>query len=631
MDAPMIMPATVMVIDDEAGLRDAIGGLLELQGHTVVSASRGSEAREQLRTHAIDAAILDLRLPDVSGLDLLAEIRAHVPDSEVIIVTGYASLPTAVGAIEGAAYSYLVKPLDADHLLTVLERALEKQQLTRALRESEERYRLVTENIMDAVFLLDVEGRLVLANSRAVALSGHGAEDVRGRPIVALLTPDGAEEARVRLTGGQAPPSFFETQLVRRDGSRVWIEAGVTGVHKDGVVVGHLFVARDISERKRLAERLLQAQRMEAVGRLAGAVAHDFNNLLTVILGRADMLADESLSGEARRCVELIQDTAERAASLTGQLLAFSRRQALRPRVLDLTTVVTRMEAMLRGLVTEKIDLRFALDPEAGRVKADPGQLQQVLLNLVANARDAMEAGGRLTIATAAAVLDEGDARQHPDVPAGPYVLLAVSDTGVGIEESAQVHLFEPFFTTRPRAGGAGLGLATVYGIVAQSGGHIAVDSEPGRGAIFKVYLPRVDAPTEPAGPADPVIAPTGTETVLLVEDEDEVRVLAREVLTRKGYRVLEAREVDDALRIAATHDASIDVLVTDVVMPKLGGRELAERVVALCPEAKVLYISGYTDGGLLQDGALPPGVAFLQKPFTAVRLALKVREVLDG
>jgi PAS domain S-box-containing protein len=626
----MTAPATVMLIDDEAGIRSAICELLELEGHTVIEASRGSEALERLRAQPIDAAILDLRLPDVSGLDLLAEIRAHSPDSEVIIVTGHASLPTALRAIENDAYSYLLKPLDADHLLSVLDRALEKQRLIRALRESEERYRLVTENIMDAVFLLDVEGRVVLANSRAVALTGRDQEDLRGRPVVALLAPDGAEEAQAHLSGGAPRPPFFETQLVHRDGSRVWIETGFTSVHKGGAVVGHLAVARDVSERKQLAERLRQAQKMEAVGRLAGAVAHDFNNLLTIIFGRTDILAGEALSEDARHCVEMIQATATRAAALTGQLLAFSRRQGLKPRVLDLNEVVAGMEAMLRRLIPENIDLRLTLDPGTGRVKADPGQLEQALLNLVVNARDAMRTGGRLTITTAAVELDETGARQHGDAPPGPYALLAVSDTGIGIDEQARVHLFEPFFTTKPRSGGTGLGLATVYGIVTQSGGHIVVDGAPGRGATFRVYLPRVDEPLEPVARPGRVLVPMGVETVLLVEDEIEVRTLIRDVLTRKGYTVLEAKDVADALRIAEDHRSPIHLLVTDVVMPDLDGRELAERVLALCPGTKVLYISGYADG-MVHDGALEPGVAFLQKPFTTSALALKVREVLDG
>jgi PAS domain S-box-containing protein len=578
--------------------------LIELEGHTVTLASRGSDVRELLRAGHIDAAILDLRLPDVSGLELLAEIRTQWPDAEVIIVTGYASLPTALQAMEGNAYAYLVKPLNANHLLSMLERALEKQRLTRALRESEERYRLVTESIMDSVFLLDVEGRLALANSRAVALTGYSEEDLRRRPIAALLAPDGADEARSRLAGEAGLPPFFETQLVRQDGRGVWIQVSITGVRKGGAVVGHLAVARDISERKQLTERLRQAEKMEAVGRLAGAVAHDFNNLLTVILGRTETLIDERLSEDARLGVELIQETAERAALLTGQLLAFSRQQVLKSRVLDLNVVVTGMEALLRRLITENIDLRLSLDPGAGRVKADPGQLGQALLNLAINARDAMQTGGCLTIATAVVELDEAYARQHPDVRPGPYAMLTVSDTGSGINGSARARLFEPFFTTKPRTGGTGLGLATVYGIVTQSGGHITVDSETGLGATFRVYLPHVDEPAEPLGRAERVALPTGKEVV--------------------------ARDVADALRIAATYPR-IDLLVTDVVMPDLGGPQLAERVVALCPDAKVLYMSGYADTDTVQDGALEPGTALLQKPFTAARLAIKVREVLDA
>ncbi len=390
---------------------------------------------------------------------------------------------------------------------------------------------------------------------------------------------------------------------------------------------------RAYEEVARVQNQLTQAQKMDAIGRLAGGIAHDFNNLLTVITGRSEILlrrigADDGL----RRHVLLIQQTARRATTLTQQLLAFGRKQVLAPKVLDLNAVVVGIEKMLRRLIGEDIEVVITPGPDLASVSADPGQLEQVILNLAVNARDAMPRGGKLTIETANVELDAGFVRDHVGMRPGRCVMLAVTDTGVGMDAAVQAHLFEPFFTTKEPGKGTGLGLATVYGIVKQSGGYIAVRSELGRGATFTIYLPRVDAPPDELEPG-PAHAgpPRGSETVLLVEDEAAVRDLSREILEAQGYTVLEAPRPGDALLIAARVDRALDLMVTDVVMPEMSGPELAARMARLHPTMRVLYVSGYTDDAMVRHGVLTAGMAFLPKPFTPDGLAHKVREILDA
>jgi signal transduction histidine kinase/ActR/RegA family two-component response regulator len=380
-------------------------------------------------------------------------------------------------------------------------------------------------------------------------------------------------------------------------------------------------------------EQLLQSQKLEAVGQLAGGVAHDFNNLLTVIGGYSEMLLKGAAPEDpSRQKILEIRKAAERAASLTRQLLAFSRKQVLQPKVLDLNSVVPDMGKMLRRMIGEDIELRTVLQPDLGNVKADPGQMEQVVMNLVVNARDAMRSGGTLTIETANAYLDETYARHHVAVVPGPYVMLAVSDTGTGMDEVTQQRIFEPFFTTKTLGKGTGLGLSTVYGIVKQSGGSIWAYSEVGKGTIFKVYLPRVDERAEEyKHVATLTDLPKGTETILLAEDAEMVRNLAKEVLETSGYRVLEATTGKAALRIAHQNQEQIHLLLTDVVMPEMSGRELANQLVLLHPEMRVLYMSGYTEDTIVHHGVLEEGINFIQKPFGPDTLSLKVREVLGG
>lgn len=400
----------------------------------------------------------------------------------------------------------------------------------------------------------------------------------------------------------------------------------------EGEVVGVIGVALDITDRRHLADQLRQSQKMQAVGQLAGGVAHDFNNLLMVVKGHAEILLNRIQSGSPlHNNAEQIDKAADRAASLTRQLLAFSRMQVLQARVLDLNEVVGGMTKMFSRVIGENIELTFVPGSRLGRVKADPGQIEQVLLNLVVNARDAMETGGRITIETSNVQLDRDYCAKHHNIEPGPWVMLTVTDTGCGMDAKTQTRIFEPFFTTKAQGKGTGLGLATVYGVVKQSGGFIYVYSEVGHGTTFKVYLPQVVADVDKDVAEKPAAAPSGSETILFVEDEESVRELVREYLMGTGYRVLEACDGVQALEIAAAHKGAIDILVTDVVMPRLSGRELASRIAAVRPNVKVLFISGYTDDSIFRHGVLEGGVAYLQKPFNLKAIAQKIREVLDG
>ena len=493
----------------------------------------------------------------------------------------------------------------------------------------------ILESLVNGIVTLDLEGRVVTLNGSAETLLGCVAADARGRPVTEVLahTPEivAILQAAIQWRTGRSGT----VTLPDRMGGTVPVEITTATLKGgEGQDLGVIVIVRDLTAVRALEAQLRHAQKMEAVGRLAGGVAHDFNNLLTVITGRSQLLLLKLVpESPLRRDVELVEETAHRASALTRQLLAFSRKQMVQPRNVDLNEVVRGMETMLSRLIGEDIALTTHLDPTAGCVRADPAQLEQMVVNLAVNARDAMPLGGRLTLETSYVRLDEGFARQHVGLRPGPHVRLTVRDTGVGMDGLIKAHLFEPFFTTKGPGKGTGLGLATVYGIVTQSGGAIRVESEPGQGATFTIELPRIDAPADLVGdPAIPSAAPHGSETVLLVEDEPEVRGLARDILQQQGYTVLESADGDEALRVGREHAGPIHLLVTDVVMPLMGGRELADRLRAGRGETKVLYVSGYTDDAILHQGVSETGTAaFLPKPFTAAALAHKVRQVLDA
>jgi signal transduction histidine kinase/ActR/RegA family two-component response regulator len=431
--------------------------------------------------------------------------------------------------------------------------------------------------------------------------------------------------------GADLTPRFGVWRLRKKSGETIQVEITKHTFTLDDRPC-RLVVGRDVTDRLRLEEQLRQAQKMEAVGRLAGGVAHDFNNVLSVILSYGEMLLADMKPGEPMRAdIEEIHKAGKRATDLTRQLLMFSRQQMLAPRVLDLNDVLTSMDKMLQRILGADVDLVSLPAQALGRVRADSSSVEQIIMNLVVNARDAMPTGGKLTMETANVVLDEAYAQAHLGVKPGPHIMLAVSDTGTGIEKATLARIFEPFFTTKESGKGTGLGLSTVFGVVQQSGGSVWVYSEVGKGTTFKVYLPRVDAAVETVGEAMPPATLRGSETILLVEDDDQVRVVARGILRRSGYHVIEARNAGEALLHSEKHPTTIHLLLSDVVMPQMSGPELAKRLASARPEMKVLCMSGYTDDSIVRHGVLEAHIAYLQKPITPEALNTRVREVLDG
>jgi PAS domain S-box-containing protein len=520
--------------------------------------------------------------------------------------------------------------------------AIKNAQLFASEREKERRYRSLFENANDPIATFALDGTVTSANPEAERMMGYSAAELSGRHFSEFAHPDSVEQvedcARLVLSGARVPPAF-EAVMIRKDGTQVTVEGRGSAIRDDqGRVVGCQVIYRDMTERKRAEEalrqseaQLRQSQKMEAVGRLAGGVAHDFNNLLTVITGRTELLlARLPVDDPRRRDLELVKKASARAAALTHQLLAFSRKQMLQPRVLDLNGVVAGMAQMLEPLIGENIDLITMLDPGLGRVKADPGQIEQIIVNLAVNARDAMPQGGRLTIETANVELDEAFVEAHPGSSAGAHAMLCVRDTGTGMTAEIQAHVFEPFFTTKGVGKGTGLGLATVYGIVTQHEGYVRAESAPGVGTAVSIYLRRVPADTEGAASLlSDARMPVASETVLVVEDESELRALATELLDGAGYAVLSAGSPNEALEVVRRHRGPIHLLLTDVVMPEMSGRDLAGRLQPVHPEMRVLYMSGYTDDAIVHHGVLDPGTALLQKPFTPDGLTRMVREVL--
>src|SRR6266513_2056665 len=638
-----------------------------------------------LERHAWDLVIGDYSMPAFSGPAALALLRARDPDTPFIFVSGTIGEDVAVEAMKAGAQDFLTKG-NLRRLIPAVQRELRDTEVRRERRRAQtallERARLaeLTSDVgialtrgaglretlqlcgdalvrhLDVAFariwtLDEATSTLELQASAGMYthIDGPHSRVPLGEYKIGVI----AQERRPHLTNQVVgDPQVQDQEWAQREGMVAF--AGYPLVVQERVLgVMAMFARHALSEfvpkalasvasavavgveRKRAEEalrqseeRLRQAQKMEAVGRLAGGVAHDFNNLLTVITSYSDLLLEDLGSDDPKRDdVVQIRKAAEGAAALTRQLLAFSRQQVLEPKALDLKTTVAGTEKLLERLIGEDVRLTTVLAPDLGVVKADPGQLEQIIINLAVNARDAMPTGGRLTIEAANVDMDEAYVRGHAPASPGRYVMLALSDTGIGMDEQTKARIFEPFFTTKEPGKGTGLGLATVYGIVKQSGGFIGVYSEPGHGATFKVYLPRGEQASEPvAAPQPPARALGGTETILLAEDEAAVRNLARRVLEKHGYTLLRAATGRDGVRLAEQHGSPIDLLVTDVVMPEMGGRELAQRLTTRQPTLKVLYLSGYTDDAIVHHGVLDAGVAFLQKPFKPDELVRKIR-----
>ncbi len=504
-----------------------------------------------------------------------------------------------------------------------------------ALGQSESYFRRLTEHALDLITILDADGTIRFESRSIAAELGWAEADYIGKNAFDFVHPeDSPRVMQSFLTAlqehGNTPVLSFRFR--HKDGTYRILEGRGNNLLADSAVGGIVFNSRDVTEKRRLEEQLLQSQKVQAIGQLTGGVAHDFNNILTAIIGYSDLtLPQLDPTTAAHGNVQEMRKAAMRAAGLTRQLLAFSRKQVLQPRVLALGAVIAEMDKMLRRLLGEHIALVTTSNGAVSNVKADLGQIEQVLLNLSVNARDAMPGGGALTIETGNVTLDENYAGQRDEVTAGEYVMLAISDSGTGMPPEVLARLFEPFFTTKEQGKGTGLGLATCYGIVKQSGGHIAVYSEVGRGTTFKVFLPRVNEAAEPfVQEAESNEVPQGRETVLLVEDEPMLRELGLTVLGELGYRVFTAENGCEALRVLRENPGEhIDLLVTDVVMPQMGGKELVENLRPLSPHTKVIFCSGYTEDAIFHNGGLEAGVYFLQKPYTVAAVAQKVRDVL--
>jgi PAS domain S-box-containing protein len=618
-----------------------VDGMLELQ------ASAGSCPSLPGTRVPLDDAVVG-RVARERSPRVVDDVRGHpgVADPEWARrerVAAFAAYPLMVAdRVVGVAALFTRRPLTEAEAATLASLAhhlavgIERHRQAEALRTAEERTRFALRSANVGIWDADYATGEVRWSETLEAQYGIEPGSFGGTfdEFMALVHPDdrGATMETIERAGDAGTDFTVMNRAVWADGTVRWLRGiGRVLLGDDGRPARAVGVSLDVTERRTLEQRYQQAQKMEAIGRLAGGVAHDFNNILTVVNGYSELLlGTPGLDPAAGELVREIAAAGERAASLTRQLLAFSRQQVVETRPLDLNDVVVRAEGMLRRLVGEDVMLSTALSPALHTVIADPGQMEQVIMNLVVNARDAMPHGGRLTLETANVELDDRFALPQAGLQPGPHVMLAVSDTGVGMTPEVLAHLFEPFFSTKG-AEGTGLGLATVHGIVRQSGGYVSVYSEPGLGSTFKVYLPAVaeDAVPVPLAPAQQS-SPRGTETILLVEDEDGVRALCRAVLESCGYTVLAAAGASEALRLAAAHGGEVRLLLTDVVMPEVGGRRLAEQVEALCPRIAVLYISGYTDDAVIRHGVLQADTAFLQKPFAPAALAAKVRAVLD-
>jgi two-component system, cell cycle sensor histidine kinase and response regulator CckA len=595
-------------------IREACSGPFHLD-----HADRLSRALELLATGQFDVVLLDLSLPDARGLETVSQLHAHSPKAPIVVLTSLDDEAVAARALRAGAQDYLVKGrFSGDLLVRSVRYACERARAVEALERREGHYRSLTENSLDLVSIIKADGTVRYTSPSHKRTLGYEPDELVGKNVFDFVHPE--DRTRVQAAAREHHGSMtLEYRFLHKDGSFRTLESSTRDLSHLPGVGGVVVNSRDVTDRRRLEEQLHHSQRIEAMGRLAGGVAHDFNNLLMVISGHSQMLLDSMLPGDpARDDLDQVVRAAERATDLTRQLLAFSRRHTVKPALVNLNQLVQQMERMLCRVLGEHIHLVTDLTGDWNTVYADPGQLEQVILNLALNARDAMPAGGTLSLTTG-----------YTSDPAvslaqlSPLVTLSVSDTGSGIAAEVLPHVFEPFFTTKDN--GTGLGLSTSYGIIKQAGGEIEVDSHPGAGTTFRILLPAAAKSEERPQVSSESAAPAGTETILLVEDEEGVRHVVETMLKRSGYRVLSSASTSEALAAARGFDGSIDLLITDMVMPDMSGTRIADQLASQHPEMRVLYVSGY--GEPVTPGA---GAAFLQKPFSTAELALKVREALQ-
>ncbi len=641
----------ILLVEDNSDHRELMRLALTGDDSTweVEAVVSGKEAlRLLLGGEVFDLVFLDYSLPGRDGLEVLEEIRRGEAPPPVVMVTGRGDEQVAVVAMKGGAYDYMVKgegylrrlPVVAQRAMEVDQLAMERKRAEEALRESEERYRRLVE-LSPAMIAIHLNERFLYINPAGVRLLGAAnSDELIGRSVVDFIHPDylGIAKDRIRQIreeGKQVPR--IEEKFIRLDGSIADVEVSAAPYPHQGQIAV-LMVALDTTEQRQIKkekevieEQFRQAQKMEAIGLLAGGFAHDFNNSLSVIKICTQLALSDLKEGDPlKERIEMILGETNRSANLARQLLVFSRRQVKEMVVLDLNHLLRELDKMLHRVIGEDIKVVHVLAKDLGKVKVDPGQIAQAVLNLALNARGAMPKGGKLIVETANVELDEVYSSTHSDVIPGRYVMFSVSDTGVGMTPEVRERVFEPFFTTKEKGRGTGLGLYAVYGIVKQSGGDICVYSEPGHGATFKIFLPQVDEPfQEVREEAEKKNLPRGDETILVVEDDEKVRAVTVEVLMKYGYRVLDAPNGAKAMLICENHKGPIHLVLTDVVMPEMSGGELGGKLSPLYPEMKVIYMSGYMENEIVHTGVLPEGVNFIQKPFTLEGLVTKIREVL--
>ena len=567
-----------------------------------------------------------------SGRAPLTPNKAKAPLSQQLVLVRADGAPVQVEASVSAT-ELNGRPA----VLGIFRDIRDRLEAAAVLQRSEERFSYLIQNLSDVITVVAVDGTMLYHSPSIERVAGYKPSELLGKSLLSFIHPDDEPAVRAALervtlkVGSAAPPEF---RFCRKDGTWVWLESVGNNLLNDVAVGGIVVTSRDVTGRRGLEEQVRQAQKMEAVGRLAGGIAHDFNNLLMVIRGYAEIVQqEESASPSVRKSVDTIVRTTESAASLTRQLLSFSRRHVFSPQVLDLNFLVNRMSEMLLGVLRDEMEFVVKLDPDSCCISADPGQIEQVIMNLVVNARDAMPQGGKLTLETAHLGTDALRSKRFSGLPLGEYVVLSVADTGVGMDADTQSRIFEPFFTTKNKDEGTGLGLSVVYNIVRASGAHVRVSSELGRGATFQIFFPRVASPVKPQPVEHPVEAlRTGMETILVAEDQPDLRWMICQFLQQLGYSVLEAKDGGDAVALAEQYRGTIDVLVTDIVMPHVRGSEVARLLSLSRPGMKVIFMSGYTEGefggGLGEVGA---GTTILQKPFELDALAVKIREVLEA
>jgi len=627
---------SILLLEAETHNCPSIKSMLRKAANPAIRVETSESLREglqRLEAAKFDVLMLDLAFSGLQGLATLIEAHSR----ELLIVALVSQADEALGeqALQAGAADYLVREaLTPSALRNSLRYVIERVKAAEALHQSELRFRELFDNSQDIFFTLDFEGNITSINKSGELVFGYTQEEARKMNIKNLVAPEYSACLAAmlqRLVNGQPAP-IYEINLIHPEGRRIILEISSVLPYRRGDEAGIQGVARDITERRNLETLLRQSQKLEAIGRLSGGLAHDFNNLLCAIIGHSELMAERLEPGHpASGNLSQVKKAADSAAALIRQLLAFSRQQVFYPQVVNMNTIVEGVEKLFGRLIGEHIEFITSLNPALGHVRVDPHQLEQALVNLLINARDAMADGGTLTVSTCDANLEGSFQSSHGIVPPGRYVVLCVSDTGMGMDAETQSRLFEPFFTTKALGKGTGLGLATVYGIVKQSGGFIWVYSEVGQGTTFKIYLPWEDYPLTPSAASKPPRTSfRGSETVLVVEDAEPLRTLTTEFLTDSGYTVLEAANGKEALQIVRRASTRIHLLVTDLIMPGIGGRQLAEQLTALIPSLPVLYMSGYSNDRVVKSGALADGVVLLEKPFSRDSLLRKVRQLLD-